>query len=176
MFFFPSLFRFCPPLKNDGRGELRFREVVNDFSPKKKSTGNVSCPRLSGKVAALAVERGKYEQKRKNKKISMSKTNKKYSDLCTQACPYRLARLGTSLRIRGKLMLRKKAIKFLYSKNKNKEMTHTKKPSPNTGKVAALADERGKYEQKGKKVSYKTVLKTCPSFSNGNKRRSGIEI
>ncbi len=77
----------------------------------------------------------------------MSKTNKKYSDLCTQACPYRLARLGTSLRIRGKLMLRKKAIKFLYSKNKNKEMTHTKKPSPNTGKVAALAAERGKCEQ-----------------------------
>ena len=30
----------------------------------------------------------------------------------------------------GKLTLREKAIKFLYSKNKNKEMTHTKKPSP----------------------------------------------
>ena len=117
MFFLLSSFRFCPPLKNDGRDELRFREVVNDFSPKKKSTGNVSCPRLSGKVAALAVERGKYEQKRKNKKISMSKTNKKYSDLCTQTCPYRLARLGTSLRIRGKLTLRKKAIKFYKSIN-----------------------------------------------------------
>ena len=112
-----SLYVCLPPLKNDGRGELRFRGVVNDFSPKKKSTGNVSCPRLSGKVAALAVERGKYEQKRKNKKISMSKTNKKYSDLCTQTCPYRLARLGTSLRIRGKLTLRKKAIKFYKSIN-----------------------------------------------------------
>ncbi len=55
----------------------------------------------TGKVAALAVRRGKCEQKRKNKKISMSKTNKKYSDLCTQACPYRLAKLGTSLRVRG---------------------------------------------------------------------------
>ena len=45
----------------------------------------------TGKVAALAVERGKREQKRKND-----------SNLCTQACPYRLAWLGTSLRIRGK--------------------------------------------------------------------------
>ena len=41
-------FRICLPLKNDGRGELRFREVVNDFSPKKKSIQNASCPRLSG--------------------------------------------------------------------------------------------------------------------------------
>ena len=49
-------FRICLPLKNDGRGELRFREVVNDFSPKKKSTGNVSRPRLSGKVAAKPSE------------------------------------------------------------------------------------------------------------------------
>ncbi len=56
----------------------------------------------TGKVAALAVGRGKCEQKRKNKKISMSKTNKKYSDLYTQTCPYRLAKLGTSLRVRGK--------------------------------------------------------------------------
>ena len=44
----------------------------------------------------------------------MSKTNKKYSDLCTQTCPYRLARLGTSLRIRGKLTLRKKKYSFYY--------------------------------------------------------------
>ena len=56
MFFLLSSFRFCPPLKNDGRSELCFREVVNDFSPKKKSTGNVSRPRLSGKVAAKPSE------------------------------------------------------------------------------------------------------------------------
>ena len=35
-------------------------------------------------------------------------TGIKCSDLCTQACPFRLARLGTSLRVRGKLTLRKK--------------------------------------------------------------------
>ena len=32
------------------------------------------------------------------------------SDLCTPTCPYRLAWLGTSLRVRGKLTLRKKEI------------------------------------------------------------------
>ena len=83
---------------------------------------------------------------RKDGKISVGKILKNDSDLCTQTCPYRLARLGTSFRIRGKRTTKEKAIKFLYSKNKNKEMTHTKKPSPNTGKVAALADERGKCE------------------------------
>ena len=44
----------------------------------------------------------------------MGKTLKNDSDLCTQACPYRLARLGTSLRIRGKLTLRKKKYSFYY--------------------------------------------------------------
>ena len=40
---------------------------------------------------------------------------------------------------------------FLYKLNpKNNEMTHTKKPSPDTGKVAALAVGRGKCEQKQK--------------------------
>ena len=58
MFFLPSSFRICPPLKNDGMSELRFREAVNDFSPKKKSTGNVSCPRLSGKVSTGRLTKG----------------------------------------------------------------------------------------------------------------------
>ena len=35
-----------------------FREVVNDFSPKKKSTGNVSGPRLSGKVSTDRLTKG----------------------------------------------------------------------------------------------------------------------
>ena len=58
MFFLPSSFRFCPPLKNDGTSELRFDVVLNDFSPKKKSTGNVSCPRLSGKVSTDRLTKG----------------------------------------------------------------------------------------------------------------------
>ena len=70
MFFLLSSFRFCPPLKNDGTSELRFDVVLNDFLAKKNRIGNVSRPRLSGKVAALAVGRGKCEQKRKNKNKS----------------------------------------------------------------------------------------------------------
>ncbi|MFQ9401632.1 MAG: hypothetical protein ACLR1D_04650 [Dialister sp.] len=65
MFFLLSSFRFYTPLKNDGRGELRFGMTVNDLLPKKKRTRTVSRPRLSGKVAAVAVGRGKREQKRK---------------------------------------------------------------------------------------------------------------
>ena len=49
-------------------------------------------------------------------------------------------------------------------------MTHTEKPSPNTGKVAAIAVGRGKCEQIRKKVSYKTVLYACLSFLNGRKK------
>ena len=40
--------------------------TVNDFLPKKKRTRTVSRPRLSGKVAAPAVGRGKREQKQKD--------------------------------------------------------------------------------------------------------------
>ena len=48
------------------------------------------------------------------------------------------------------------------SKNKNKKMPPAEKPS--------LLGGRGKLEQKGKRVSYKTVVNTCPSFSNGRKK------
>ena len=77
-----------------------------------------------GESVSGADERGKCEKKRKdvsyrtalntclsflNEVKNLAKdTGIKDSDLCTQACPYRLARLGTSLRVRGKLMLRKK--------------------------------------------------------------------
>jgi len=37
MFFLSSSFVFCPPLKNDGRSELRFREAVNNFCLKRKA-------------------------------------------------------------------------------------------------------------------------------------------
>ena len=49
------------------------------------------------------------------KQVSISvRKSKNDSDLCTHACPYRLAWLGTSLRVRGKLTLRKKEIIVLY--------------------------------------------------------------
>ena len=66
-----------------------------------------SRPRLSGKVAASAVERGKLEQTRQkvsyrtvlntclsflNEVKNLAKnTSIKCSDLCTHPCPYRLA-------------------------------------------------------------------------------------
>ena len=49
MFFLLSSFRFYTPLKNDGRGELRFGMTVNDLLPKKKRTQTVSRPRLRGR-------------------------------------------------------------------------------------------------------------------------------
>ena len=63
----------------------------------------------TGKVAAEPSE-GASVSRNERMEISMSKTVQKDSNLCRQACPYRLARLGTSLRVRGKLTLRKKEI------------------------------------------------------------------
>ena len=57
MFFLLSSFRFCPPLKNDGRGELRFDVVLNDFLAKKNRIGNVSCPRTREASEPLFEER-----------------------------------------------------------------------------------------------------------------------
>ena len=60
-------------------------------------------PLVGESVNRQVDERGKREEKRKND-----------SDLCTPTCPYRLAWLGTSLRVQGKLTLRKKEIIVLY--------------------------------------------------------------
>ena len=56
-----------------------------------------------------------------------------------------------------------------FSLNKRKDPNH--EPSPNTGKVAALAVGRGKCEQIRKKISYKTAVNTCLSFLNDGKNR-----
>ena len=50
--FLLSSSRFCPPLKNDGRGELLCHDILMLNEYIKKRIGNISCPRLSGKVAA----------------------------------------------------------------------------------------------------------------------------
>ena len=63
---------------------------------------------LVGESVSGADERGKSEEKRKND-----------SDLCTQTCPYRLAWLGTSLRVRGMLTTKEERIhSFKMSKTK----------------------------------------------------------
>ena len=108
-------------------------------------------------------------------------------NLCTQTCPYRLAGSALPSVFGGSERLRKKEFMFLLFKcdfddnpcrprmMENKGKNTNRKPSPNTGKVAAVAVGRGKREQKGKRVFYKTIVNTCLSFSNGGKKRSGIE-
>ena len=70
----------------------------------------VSCPRLSGKVSTVRLTKGASVSKNTRIEISVSKTLKNDSDLCMHPRPYRLAKLGTSLRIWGRLTLRKKGI------------------------------------------------------------------
>ena len=56
-------------------------------------------------------------------------------------------------------------------------MAHTKKLSPDTGKVSTDRLTKGaSVSRKVKTVFYKTVVNTCPSFLNGRKRRSGISV
>ena len=67
----------------------------------------------------------------------------------------------------GASVSRNERIKICMSKNKKIKKWIMRKSCPRlTGKVAAIAVGRGKYEQEGKRVSYKTVLNTCPSFLN----------
>ena len=57
MFFLSLSFRFCQPLKNDGRGELRFREAVNDFLYKRKNRECKPSPD-TGKVSTIRLTEG----------------------------------------------------------------------------------------------------------------------
>ena len=81
---------------------------------KGKNTKRKPSPLVGDGVNRQVDERGKCKQKRKNKKISMSKINKKHSDLCTPTYPYRLARLGTSLRVRGEADTKEKRNLVFY--------------------------------------------------------------
>ena len=76
--------------------------------------------------------------------------------LLKQSCPIPIEEKAISYR-----MTDKQGIPFIV-KIKNKEMTHTKKPSPDTGKVAALAVGRGKCEQKRKKRFLQSGIKYLP--------------
>ncbi len=110
----------------------------------------------------------------------MGKTLKNDSDLYTQTCPYRLARLGTSLRVRGKLTLRKKAIKFYKSINWSNEYTKNRIGNVScprlSGKVSTDRLTKGASVSRNEKSGfYRAVLNTCLSFLNGRKKRSGIQ-
>ena len=90
MFFLSSSFRFCQPLKNDGRDELRFREVVNDFLYKRKNRECKPSP-LVGEGVSGADGRGNLEQKRK--RVSYGKT----LNTCLSFLNGRKKRSGVSL-------------------------------------------------------------------------------
>ena len=57
VFFLPSSFRFCPPLKNDGTSELLFASSIEWKLTQKKSIRNASCPRTREASEPLFEER-----------------------------------------------------------------------------------------------------------------------
>ena len=76
----------------------------------KEETGNRKPSPLVGEGVNRQVDgRGKCENKRKNRN-SVSKTLKNSFNLCTHTYPFRLAKLGTSLRIRGEADIKEEKI------------------------------------------------------------------
>ena len=65
VFFLPSTFRFCPPLKNDGRSELRYGVTINDFFIRRKEYEMKAVPAHGEGVNRQVDGRGKSEQTRK---------------------------------------------------------------------------------------------------------------
>ena len=113
----------------------------------------------------------------------------KYSNLCTHTCPYRLGRLSTSLRVRGKRTTKEESNQVFINEiewklpQKNRIQTASRirrfddrgknrkrKLSPDTGKVSAeltkgagvSRNERGKNEQKGKNSFLQNGIKYLP--------------
>ena len=86
------------------------------------------------------------------------------ADLCTPTCSYRLAKLGTSLRVRGKLTLRKKEIKVFYmSKNKKQGNDTCHKAAQTTVKMSTdKVDGRGKCEQTVKEQFLQNDIEYLP--------------
>ena len=66
--FLLSSFRFCSPLKNDGRGELHFEMVLNDFLYKRK---NKEC-KLSPDTGKVAAEPSEGASVRRNGKMILT--------------------------------------------------------------------------------------------------------
>ncbi len=67
MFFLPSSFRICPSLKNDGTSGLHFGMVLTDFYLREEEYKMQAVPGHGEGVNRQVDERGKCEQKRKNK-------------------------------------------------------------------------------------------------------------
>ena len=69
------------------------------FGEEEKNINRKPSPLVGEGVNRQVDGRGKRKEKQKND-----------FDLCTQTCPYRLAKLGTSLRVRGKLTTKEERI------------------------------------------------------------------
>ena len=97
--YLPS-FRFCPPLKNDGRSELRFSVGLNTcLSFLNEGNNCYDCNVI--------------QRNRRRVKNLAKDTGIKYSDLCTHARPYHLTGSVLATAFGGKLTLRKKEIRVL---------------------------------------------------------------
>ena len=74
MFFLLTSFRFCQPLKNDGRGELFCHNVLmlNEYIKERIEALKLS-PLVGKSVNRQVDERGKCEQKHERTKISVSR-------------------------------------------------------------------------------------------------------
>ena len=102
----------------DGRGKL-------DQIPQRVPYGTVlnACPSfLNGRKKRSGISL--WKKYGVEWRIRAEVASDTYSDRCTQACPYRLAKLGTSLRVRGKLTLRKKKFMFLLFINTHFRLTY----------------------------------------------------
>ena len=66
LFFLLLPFQFCPPLKNDGRGEMRFINGIKWKVSQKGKNANRELSPLVGESGGEADGRGKREQIRKN--------------------------------------------------------------------------------------------------------------
>ena len=118
-------------------------------------------PLVGESVNRQVDERGKCEQIRKND-----------FNLCMPTCPYRLARLGTSLRVQGgsKRLRRKEFMAFKMSKTKNNGMAHAKKVSLLFACEREIANCKPSLDTGSKRTTcpiYKERMKnvSCPRLS-----------
>ena len=91
MLFPLSSFRFCSPLKNDGRGELRFGGTVNDFLYKKRKCLNRKPSPHTGTVAAEPSE-GASVSRNEKIEISVAETKRRFLQNGTKYLPVILER------------------------------------------------------------------------------------
>ena len=92
MFFLPSSFRYFPPLKNDGRGEMRFLKIFTWFLWKNGRMETVCRPRTRGRWRR-SRRKGQVWAEAKNLGISVSKAER-----TILTCAFKLAPIASQAR------------------------------------------------------------------------------